>query len=100
MGTLIPVFLFAHSVLQENETTDVPMDYAEEFKDLGYKIKFFREDFNRYLKDEGKRLTERVAELQEKLKIAEETARQCVLSNLLSFISRINDLFSTLDARK
>ena len=75
MGPLMPVFLFAHSALQENETTDVPMNYAEEFKDLGYKIKFFREDFDRYLKDEGKRLTEMVVELQEKLKIAEETAR-------------------------
>jgi len=61
----------------ENTTTDVPMDYADEFKDLRDKIKFFRDDFDTYLEAEGKRLTEWVTELQGKLKEAEETARAC-----------------------
>jgi len=60
-----------------NKKIEIPMDYADKFKELGEQIKFFREDFDKYLKDQGKELTAKVKELQEKLKVAEDTAKRC-----------------------
>jgi hypothetical protein len=61
-----------------NETdTSIPMDYADRFKELGEHIKFFRDDFDKYLRDEGKKLTDLVASLQVQLKQAEDNVKQC-----------------------
>ena len=73
------LLLLKFHTTQKNEPIEIPMDYANEFKDLGERVKHFREDFDRYLEEQGQQLTARVIELQEKIKIAEDTARQCVL---------------------
>jgi len=61
----------------KNQPIEVPMGYADEFKELGERVKYFREDFDRYLTEQGQHLTASVIELQQKLRIAEDTARQC-----------------------
>ncbi len=77
------VFLYTHlnPASQENEKIEIPMDYADKFKELGEQIKFFRDDFDKYLKDQGKVLSDQVKDLQAKLKTAEDTAKKCVPSS-------------------
>jgi hypothetical protein len=61
----------------ENTSTYIPIDFANKFKDLGEEVKAFRDDFDRYLIEQGKELTARVKELQRLLAEAEKTVKDC-----------------------
>ena len=85
------LLLLKFHTTQKNEPIEIPMDYANEFKDLGERVKHFQEDFDRYLEEQGQQLTARVIELQEKLKIAEERldSASCLLRVFDHYIDRV-----------
>jgi len=69
--------MMALTIFSQNTVEGIPLNYADKFKVLGEQIKLFREDFDQYVKEQGTELTERVRELLEKLKAAEEIVREC-----------------------
>ena len=71
--------------MQENSNTEIPIDFANKFKDLGEEVKLFRDDFDRYLREQGKELTAKVKELQELLAKAEKTVKECVFFSVLQY---------------
>ena len=69
--------------MQKNSNAQIPIDFANKFKDLGEEVKLFRDDFDKYLKEQGKELTPKVKELQELLAKAEKTVKEWVFFSVL-----------------